>query len=50
MRTMGFAVAMTVGALLLSGCTEKDVDSFVDGTEQADDISILAFKLIGLVS
>ena len=28
----------------------KDVDSFVDGTEQADDITILAFKLVGQVS
>ena len=25
----------------------KDVDAFVDGTEQADDITLLAFKLIG---
>ena len=28
----------------------KDVDSFVGGTEQADDITILAFKLVGQVS
>ena len=28
----------------------KKVDSFVGGTEQADDITILAFKLVGLVT
>lgn len=44
----GLLGAHDAGAII--GGILGDVDSFVDGTEQADDITILAFKLVGLVT
>ena len=46
LRTMkGLLGAHDAGAVI--GGVLKDVEAFVDGTEQADDITLLAFKLVG---
>ena len=41
MRMMRFAVAMLAGVV-------DSVRSFANGAEQADDITLLAFKLVGI--
>ena len=47
LRTMrGLLGAQDAGALI--GGVLRDLDAFVGGTEQADDITMLAFKLVGL--
>ena len=48
-RTLRGLLGARNAGMIIDGIV-KDVDDFANGAEQADDITLLAFKLVSLVS